>query len=130
MRFRATKEEEDMKNKLSVKILDTVYNVSSNETEDYVEKVAKQVDRAMRAVLEADTRSSVTVAAIFSALGFCDEKMKAEISAENLRTQLKSYLEDMSKLRAEAEDARKEAARLTLEASQLRSKLARYEVPN
>ena len=34
------------------------------------------------------------------------------------------------KLRAEAEDARKEAARLTLEASQLRSKLARYEVPN
>lgn len=119
-----------MKNKLSVKILDTVYNVSSNETEDYVEKVAKQVDRAMRAVLEADTRSSVTVAAIFAALGFCDEKTKAEISSENLRSQLKSYLEDMSKLRAEAEDARKEAARLTLEVSQLKSKLARNEVPN
>ncbi|HWP80282.1 MAG TPA: cell division protein ZapA [Terriglobales bacterium] len=119
-----------MKNKLNVKILDTVYNVSSNESEEYVEKVARQVDHAMRAVLEADTRSSVTVAAIFAALGFCDEKLKAEIASENLRSQLKSYLEDMNKLRAEAEDARKEAARLTLEASQLRTKLARFEAGN
>ena len=117
-----------MKNKLSVKVLDTVYAVSSDESEEYVEQVAKSVDKTMRAILEGDTRASVTMAAIFTAFGFCDDKFKAETSAENLRAQLKNYLEDMSKLRAEADDARKEVARLTLESSQLRSKLARYEV--
>ncbi len=119
-----------MSNSFKVTVLDTTYAVSSPEREEYVARIAKEVDSVMRQILDGDKRMSPMVAAVFAALQFCDDKAKAQGSADHLRGQIKNYLEEMGKLRAEAEDARKDVARLSLEAGQLKAKLSRMEENN
>ena len=47
------------------------------------------------------------MAAIYAAIQFADGKRRAEETADNLRGQLRSYLEDMNKLRAELDELRR-----------------------
>ena len=44
-----------------------------------------------------------------------DEAKKAEAAADNLRAQMKSYLDDNARARMEADNARREADRLRRE---------------
>lgn len=72
-------------------------------------------------------RLSLTMASILVSLSYCDECRKANESADNLRSQIKDYLEDSSKARLEADDARKEAERLKRELVALRKAIGEME---
>ena len=50
---------------------------------------------------------------------------EAEAAADNLRSQMKGYLDDNAKARQEAENARREAAQLRRELEQLRGQAKR-----
>lgn len=52
----------------------------------------------------------MTMAAVLSALSYCDTANKANISADNLRAQLKEYLSDASRYRSQYEESRRSAA--------------------
>ena len=54
----------------------------------------------------------MTMAAVLAALDYCDEAVKATESADNLRSQIKDYLEDSSQARMEADEARRENEKL------------------
>ncbi|NLT58225.1 MAG: cell division protein ZapA [Clostridiales bacterium] len=110
-----------MSERYTVRVLDTPYIVVTDEREEQVEKVAKLVDHSMRALLERNPRASVTMAGIYTAFQFCDEKIKAEEVANNLRVQLQGYLEDMNKLRGELDEQRRRASSLEQELRALRS---------
>ena len=58
-----------------------------------------------------------------AALDYCDEAVKATESADNLRSQIKDYLEDSSQARMEAEEARREIEKLKKEVQTLRGRL-------
>ena len=66
---------------------------------------------------------AVTMAAVLAALDYCDEAVKATESADNLRSQIKDYLEDSSQARMEADEARRENEKLKKEVQTLRSRL-------
>ena len=65
----------------------------------------------------------MTQAAILLALDYADQCKKAEISADNLRSQIKEYLEDASRAKMDAEIARREVERLTRELQNVQGKL-------
>lgn len=68
------------------------------------------------------------MAALITALSYCDDAHKASSGADNLRSQIKDYLEDSSRSRMEAEEARREIDRMKREIQTLRARLSDKDV--
>lgn len=101
-----------MKNAISVNIGGVELRLVSGENEEYTRRVAAHVDAKVNEVLKSGNFSLVE-AAILSAVNISDEYYKALETAENLRTQLKDYLEDGSRMKSEIADLRREISRLS-----------------
>ena len=115
------------KNKIKLSICGTEYIITSEDSEEYIFSVGKEVDKRMTEVLESNARISVTMAAVLTALTYCDITKKTEQSCDNLRIQIKDYLEDSSKSRMEADEARREIERMKREIQMLRMRLAEQD---
>lgn len=113
--------------RVRLNICGSEYSVITDDSEEYIISVGQEVDKRIKTTMNDNPRLSLTMAAILSALSYCDECRKANESADNLRTQIKDYLEDSSKARLEADDARKEAERLKRELVALRKAVAEME---
>ena len=100
-----------MRNHITVTIADQEYNVVAAEDEAYVRKVAAHVDSKVREVLE-NGRISAANAAILAALNIADEYYKEQEASENLRRQLKEYLEEGTRLKMELSEAKREIFKL------------------
>ena len=92
-----------MRNHITVTIADQEYNVLATEDESYVRKVREVM---------ADGRISAANAAILAALNIADEYYKEQETSENLRRQLKEYLEEGTKLKMELSEAKREIFKL------------------
>ena len=82
------------KNKIKLSICGTPCSLISEDSEEYVLSVGQEVEDAIESVLRQNDRASLTLASIITALNFCDSAHKSLDSADNLRSQLKEYLED------------------------------------
>ena len=100
-----------MKNAISVNIGGVELRLVSGENEEYTRRVAAHVDVKVNEVLKGGNFSLIE-AAILSAVNISDEYYKALETAENLRTQLRDYLEDASRMKSEIAELRRENARL------------------
>lgn len=100
-------------NKIRLTICDTEYLLNAEESEEYMQALAEKVDASMRQMME-NPRVSLSMAAVLTALNAQDELEKALASADNLRAQMKDYLND---------SARAEVDRLRQENAQLRARL-------
>lgn len=98
--------------------------VSSDDSEEYIRSIGDEVERTVSLLRKQNDRVSVVEASVFAALRFCDDARKAQASADNLRGQIKSYVEDASRARMEADEARREIDRLGRELQTLRARLA------
>ena len=63
-------------------------------------------------IVGANRRLSMTQAAILAALDYADKAAKESEAADNLRGQIKEYLEDSARYKMEAEVARRDVERL------------------
>ena len=86
-----------MENKITVNICGEDYTFVAEETPSYMQKVAAMVDAKMGEILKA-SHVSRTDAAV--------------LTAENLRAQLKGYLDEANRAKNEASDLRREVFRL------------------
>lgn len=102
-------------NKVKLEICGSTYVVSSTDTEEYVMGLAERLDKNMNEVLAANPSASVTTAAVITALDYLDEWLKSTSGADNMRAQIKDYLEDAAKAKLAAEEARREVERLKRE---------------
>ena len=108
------------KNKVRLEICGSEYTVVSEEAEAYIREIGQQVDQDMRSLINSDGRVSTTMAAVLTALNNADLARKATATADNLRAQMKDYLDDNARARQDAENARREAERLRRELEELR----------
>lgn len=99
-----------MKNSITVNIAGAELRLIGGEDEEYTRKVASHVDAKVNEVLK-NGNISLIEAALLSAVNVADEYYKALETAENLRTQLRDYLEDESKLKSELADLKRELAK-------------------
>lgn len=109
-----------MKNKIRLDICGTEYSLTSDESETYMREIGEQVAQEMRGLMNSDERISTTMAAVLTALNNADQARKANATADNLRAQMKDYLDDNARARQDAENARREADRLRRELDELR----------
>lgn len=101
--------------KVRLQIAGGNYIISSNDPEEYVRELAERLDKDMKAVLEASPSASVTQAAVLAALGYLDDLSKSTGSVDNMRSQIKNYLEDAARAKMEAEEARRIVRQLQAE---------------
>ena len=99
-----------MKNRTVVNIFDMEFTLVGDEAPGYAEKLAAYVDRKMREVSDTSGISSVA-AAVLSAVNIADEYFKSVDSAENMRGQLKDYFDEISSLKDEIFQLKRELAR-------------------
>ncbi len=111
------------KNRIKLNICGMDCVLSSEDGEAYARDMAKKVENFIGRLMEANPRISLSMAAVIAALNFCDAAQKASDSADNLRTQIKDYLEDSSHARMDADESRKEIERLKREIQTLRGRL-------
>ncbi len=102
-------------NKIRLEICGATYVVSSTDTEPYVTELAERLDKNMNEILSNNPSASVTTAAVLCALEYLDEWQKSTSGADNMRAQIKDYLEDAAKAKMAAEEARREVERLKRE---------------
>ena len=100
-----------MKNRVTVTIAGQEYTLVATEDQGYVEKVAQHVDAQMKQVLEG-ARVSLVDGAVLTAVNIADEYFKEVEAAENLRRQLKEYLEEATKMKLELSEAKREIFKL------------------
>jgi len=112
------------KNRVTIKICGSSYTIVSEDDPDYVEELGEFIDKEMKAVSQGAPTLSTTQCAVLVALDQADACRKATASADNLRAQIKDYLEDSARARMEVDVARREIERLNKENSNLRSRLA------
>ena len=100
-----------MKNRVTVTIAGQEYTLVATEDQGYVEKVAQHVDAQMKQVLEG-ARVSLVDGAVLTAVNIANEYFKEVEASENLRRQLKEYLEEATKLKMELSEAKREIFKL------------------
>ena len=98
------------KTRVKVQIAGEDYTIVAAESEEYIRRVASLVDARINAILSA-SRIPLGDAAVLAACNLADEQIRAAETAENLRAQIKAYSDEISRLRSELSDARREGRR-------------------
>jgi cell division protein ZapA (FtsZ GTPase activity inhibitor) len=112
------------KNRIKLNICGSECVISSDDSESYIRSIGDEVEKAMEDILTKNERISINMAAIITALSYCDEAHKSAGAADNLRSQIKDYLEDSSRARTESEESKREIDRMRREIKTLRSRLS------
>lgn len=97
--------------KLAIQINGIKYPITTLEETDYVEGLAREMDKSVRQLM-GGSQASVTEALVLLSLSYLDAYKKSETTSDNLRSQIAEYLEEAARARSEAVEARRELTRL------------------
>lgn len=100
-----------MSNKVSVTIGGRDFTLVITDEVGYAQKVANYVDQKVCEIMD-ESRVSLTDGALLTALNLADDYFKASETAENLRRQLREYLEEASRTKMELSDLKRQLTRL------------------
>lgn len=100
-----------MANRVAVTICGEEYTFVAEESASYMQKVGAYVGDKMQDIL-AGAKVGRTDAAVLTAANIADELFKAQAAAEQLRSQIKGYLDEAGKAQAEVSELKREVFRL------------------
>lgn len=96
-----------MANRVTMNICGEDYTLVAEENAAYMEKIGSLVDEKMRQLMN-DAHVSRNDAAVLAAVNLADELCKAQDGTENLRRQLKSYLDEASAAKNEVSELKRQ----------------------
>ena len=100
-----------MANRVVVSICGEDYTFVAEESTAYMQKVGTYVGDKMTEILNG-AKVGRTDAAVLTAANIADELFKAQSAAEQLRSQIKGYLDEAGKAQAEVSELKREVFRL------------------
>lgn len=100
-----------MKNKVTVTIAGRDYTLLAAEEDGYVQQVAAYVDGQVKQAVDA-AHVSLLDGALMAATNIADAYFKEKETAENLRRQLKEYLDEATRTKLELSEAKREIFKL------------------
>jgi len=109
-------------NKVTLKIGPLVLNLTTNDTTQYARALADELDSRLTAMMNSNPNMTLAQAMALISLDALDSVKKANDAADNLRSLLKTYLEDVNKYRGAAEDHKRENDRLRAELDTLKNR--------
>lgn len=101
-------------NKIKINILGLNYRINTQEDEEEVLKIVDEINSQAKHLV-TDAKLSVYDAIVLCLLEYADRYRKSEESADNLRNQLATYIEDASRARIEVDECHRELERLNRE---------------
>ena len=96
-----------MANRITVNICGEDYTLVAEENTAYMEQVASLVDKKMTEII-AGAKVGRGDAAVLAGVNLADELLKSEQTAENLRRQVKSYLDEAAQAKNEASELKRQ----------------------
>ena len=112
-----------MKNVVKVQLAGRSYNLTSTETPDYTIRLSRELNKRLDMIMSQSESLSSLDAALLCAMDCLDELTKANSNVENIRSQIKDYVDDASQARLAAEEANKELRVLRAKVDELQSEL-------
>ena len=100
-----------MANRVVISICGEEYTFIADESAAYMQKVGSYVSEKMDEVLTG-AKVGRTDAAILTAANIADELFKAQAASEQLRSQIKGYLDEAGRAQSEASELKREVFRL------------------
>ena len=100
-----------MANRVVVTICGEDYTFVAEESTSYMQKVGAYVGDKMNDILNS-AKVGRTDAAVLTAANIADELFKSQAAAEQLRSQIKGYLDEAGKAQAEVSELKREIFRL------------------
>lgn len=108
-------------NKVKLNIAGMTYAINTADSEEHVLDLAAVLDADIRQIMETSPSASVAAAAVISALTYLDKLDKANRGADNMRAQIKQYLEEANRARSEAEKVTLEVEKLKVDIRYLKN---------
>ena len=100
-----------MENRVVVSMCGEDYTFVAEESTSYMQKVGTYVGDKMTEILNG-AKVGRTDAAVLTAANIADELFKTQAAAEQLRSQIKGYLDAAGKAQAEVSELKRELFRL------------------
>ena len=88
-------------NRVKVVIYGREYSILTEGPTEYLKEIAATLDQALTDVLESDSNMSIIQALVLCSLSYLDTARKEEENADNLRTQVQTYLDEVTAMKAE-----------------------------
>lgn len=114
-------------NKYEVKINNVEYALISNESEEYVQRVALLVNKKMGQIIEANPQLSTAMAAVLTSVNLADEYLKNESVLDNLRVEINKYMDEAKTFKTELDEKKLEVEKLKEDVHKLQIDIARKE---
>lgn len=117
-----------MENKrVEVKINNVEYTLVTNETEEYVQKVALLVNKKMAQITGVNPQLSTAMTAVLASINLADELIKVDGALDNFRGEVNTYADENKKLKMELDEKKLEVEKLKEDMHKLQIELARRE---
>ena len=100
-----------MANHVVISICGEEYTFVAEESSSYMQRVGSYVNDKMAEVL-VSSKVGRTDAAVLTAVNIADELFKAQAEADQLRAQIKGYLDEAGRAQSEVSDLKREVFRL------------------
>lgn len=100
-----------MANHVVISICGEEYTFVAEEASSYMQRVGSYVNDKMAEVLDS-SKVGRTDAAVLTAVNIADELFKAQAEADQLRAQIKGYLDEAGRAQSEVSDLKREVFRL------------------
>lgn len=111
-------------NMVSIKINGMEYNLKGDENEEYLHKVALNVDKKIKNILQKNSMLSTASASVLAAVNMMDELLKAQNeSTENIK-KIKDFEQQKEKYEQKITTLKKEASILREMNEKLQSKIS------
>jgi cell division protein ZapA len=103
-----------MSNHIKLTICGTEYRLTTSDTPEYALALALEVEEKIDSLRKANPSLSLVQATTLVALDYADSLKKNDSSTDNMRVQVKEYLEDAAKAKGERDFYKRELERLKL----------------
>ena len=87
-----------MKNKITVELCDKEYSLLWEETEEYVESLANEINKMIDNMAYNNMRISKADAAVLTCLDFADKNKKLMDDNDNMRRQIMMHVDEIAML--------------------------------
>lgn len=109
-------------NRVKVKIYNREYALQTDESPEYTTMLAKKLDEKIDTMMSGAQANSLVDALILISLSALDVSQKANDNIDNIRTQIKDYVDEAAQARLKVEKLQRENADLKQEIEKLKRK--------
>ncbi len=111
------------KKKYVITVAGHTFNIISDESEKHILSIAEKVDLKIQSLSRENSKIGREAGAILAALDFCDDEAKSQQAINQLKDQIKDYLQDSKDLQKQLKDANAKIKKLESEINKLNKKI-------